>query len=377
MSQVGQVDWIANASTQSLLVAEARGPVIGQLYLFVLIVIVVVVATKLAILWSSDQRATVVAEVSRDRDILALTIGWMVLPTLVLAIVSVVHPIYSPRYVSASAPGAALLFSFICVRAFPGTFGPTRLSDLRANRRLSRRLVATLGTAAAVLLVIGYVESASALQEDLKSPAQYLAQHAQNGDAVALPDHALTSAINYYLARDNRLIPLWPQLGVRQRYVEGFDLLLHPSGRLPRRVWLLADGSVSVARFEKAAVQDGYAAVNYIPFNGSALFLYDSTLPYGTVIDPSSGATLSGSSAVVVSLWHHTAGTGITRVQFALTGGTYSKTVIGTAQFTRAGYILKWNTTAIPNGTYLLQSLATDAAGRTNFTPAITIKVGN
>jgi hypothetical protein len=377
MSQVGQVDWIANASTQSLLIAEARGPVIGQLYLFVLIVIFVVVATKLAIVWSSDQRATVVAEVSRDRDILALTIGWVVLPTLILAIISVAHPIYSPRYVSASAPGAALLFSFICVRAFPGTFGPTRASDQLANRKLPRRMMTTLGAAAAVLLVIGYFESASTLQEDLKSPAQYLAQHVQIGDAVALPDHALTSAINYYLASDNRLIPLWPQLGVQQRYVEGFDLLLHPSGRLPHRVWLLADGSVSVTRFEKALVQDGYVAVNFIRFNGSALFLYDSTLPDGAVIVPSSGATLSGTSAILDSLWHDIYGVGITKVQFALTGGTYSKTVIGTARLTGAGYILTWNTTGIANGTYLLQSLAIDGKGKTNFSPAITIKVGN
>jgi hypothetical protein len=238
-------------------------------------------------------------------------------------------------------------------------------------------MMAILGTAAAVLLVIGYVESASTLQEDLKSPGQYLAQHAQNGDAVALPDHALTSAINYYLASDNRPIPLWPQLGVRQRYVEGFDLLLHPSGRLPHRVWLLADGSVSVARFQKAAVQDGYQAVNYIQFNGSALILYDSTLPVGAVIVPSSGATLSGTSAILDSRWLHVYGVNIAKVQFALTGGSYSKTVIGTAGLTGAGYLYAWNTTGIPNGTYLLQSLATDRAGKTNFSPAITIKVAN
>ena len=90
--------------------------------------------------------------------------------------------------------------------------------------------MAILGVAATVVLVIGYSASASTLQEDLQSPARYLAQHAQKGDVIALSDHAVTSVFEYYLADDKRLIPLWPQLGVQQRYVEGFDLSLHPSG---------------------------------------------------------------------------------------------------------------------------------------------------
>lgn len=376
VGQVGQVDWIGSESTESRLLAEVRGPVIGQLYLFVLFVLAVAVVTKLALTWNGGGRSSVVEGVRRDRDILGLTIGWAVIPTVALAALSFAHPIYSVRYVCASTPAVALLAAFLCVRVFPKALGPTCDSEQAANSRLPRGMMALFGAAAAVLLVVGFVESASSLQEDLKSPAEYLAEHARSGDAIALPDHALTSSIDYYLASDHRLLPLWPQLGVRQRYVEGFDLLLHPSGRLPSRVWFLSDGSVPVTRFEKAVVEDGYALRNYIRFNGSVLFLYDSTLPDGAVIIPSSGATLGGTSAVLDSLWH-TNGVRITKVQFALTGGSYSKTVIGTAQFTRVGYTLRWNTTGTPNGTYLLQSLATDETGKTNFSPAITIKVGN
>ena len=62
-------------------------------------------------------------------------VGWAILPTLILSIVSLVHPIYSDRYVSASAPGVALLAAFACVRAFPEVLDPTRISNGTADRR--------------------------------------------------------------------------------------------------------------------------------------------------------------------------------------------------------------------------------------------------
>ena len=176
LGEVGQVNWIARQSTNSRLLAEIRGPLIGQSYDFVLFVIVVVVATKLAIIWNRDVRATVVKSISRDRDILALTLGWVVVPTVVLSIVSFAHPIYSDRYVAASAPGAALLAAFILVRVFPKILDPSRASDPMPRRAVRSRLLAAFGVAAAVLLVIGYLGSASSLQEDLESPARYAAQ---------------------------------------------------------------------------------------------------------------------------------------------------------------------------------------------------------
>ena len=91
--EVGQVNWIANESTANRLLTEVRGPAVGQFYDFVLIVIVVLAATKLALVWNGGGRDSVVERVSADRDILALTIGWAVIPTLVLSIVSFVHPI--------------------------------------------------------------------------------------------------------------------------------------------------------------------------------------------------------------------------------------------------------------------------------------------
>ena len=41
------------------------------------------------------------------------------------------------------------------------------------------------------------------------------------------------------------------------------------------------------------------------------------------------------------------------------------------------GYYYPWNTTTVPDGTYTLQSLATDEAGNTTYSAAITVKVSN
>jgi hypothetical protein len=378
IGEVGQVNWIANESFGNRLLDEVRGPVVGQLYDFVLFVIVVVALVKFASIWNRDVRNSVVDRISHDRDILALLIGWTVVPTVILALASFDHPIYALRYVAASAPGAALLVAFLCVRAFPQILDPSRHADRSAKRNLGSRFLATFGLALATLLVIGYLTSASAQQEDLQGPALFAAQHAQHGDVIALPDHAITSAISYYLASDKRHIDLWPQLGVGQRYVEGFDLSGHPSGGFPTRVWLVADGSVpGVTRFQRALEKDGYLVEGQKQFNGSTLLVYDSTRPPTTVVVPSSGAILSGTHTVLGAT-ASSDGAGIKKIQFVLSGGQYPQRVIGTTIFNEGEAVLGlWNTTTVPNGTYTLQSLATDEAGRNGYSPAITIKVEN
>ena len=103
----------------------------------------------------------------------------------------------------------------------------------------------------------------------------------------------------------------------------------------------------------------------------------DNTPPTTAVIIPSNGATVSGTAATLDATASASYGVGITKVQFVLTGGAYNKTVIGTAGLTLYGYLYGWNTTTVPDGTYTLQSLATDGAGNTTYSAPITIKVGN
>ena len=78
IGEVGQVNWIANETIETRLLAEVRGPVVGQLYDFVLIVLAVVIVTKLALVWNGGGRDAVVERVSQDREILGLTLGWAV-----------------------------------------------------------------------------------------------------------------------------------------------------------------------------------------------------------------------------------------------------------------------------------------------------------
>jgi uncharacterized membrane protein len=378
IGEVGQVNWIANVSTGSRLSTELRGPVVGQLYDLVVFVIVVLALAKLAAIWNRDVRAAVGAQVSRDRDIFALAIGWAVLPTVVLSIASISHPIYANRYVTASAPGAALLVAFVFVRVFPATLDPARTADRSARRGLGHRMMALFGAVAAVLLVIGYLSSASAVQEDLQGPARYAAQHARRGDVIALPDHAITAAINYYLAKDNRVIPLWPQLGVRQRYVEGFDLSADPSSssRVPRRVWLVNDGSVArIAHFGEILSEDGYVFSMQKQFAGVTLQLYH--LAYGTttsVVLPSDGAMVSGHVLIDATV----SGTPqLQRVVFQATGLSVHDATIGVSIRTLVGWADSWDTNKVPNGSYRVRSVLVLSDGARIFSPFVAIHVDN
>ncbi len=94
-----------------------------------------------------------------------------------------------------------------------------------------------------------------------------------------------------------------------------------------------------------------------------------------TVLVPSTGATLSGTSAVLDA--SASAPAGVAKVQFVLTGGSYNQTVIATATPTLYGYIALWDTTGPSNGSYTLQSLVTDAGGQTAYSPGIAITVNN
>ena len=103
----------------------------------------------------------------------------------------------------------------------------------------------------------------------------------------------------------------------------------------------------------------------------------DNTPPSTAVIIPATGADLSGTSATLDATASASYGVGITKVQFVLTGGSYNKTVLGTATPTLYGYLFSLNTTTVVNGTYTLQSLATDGAGNTAYSTGITVTVGN
>jgi Bacterial Ig domain len=92
------------------------------------------------------------------------------------------------------------------------------------------------------------------------------------------------------------------------------------------------------------------------------------------VFVPANDATLSG--IAVLDAW----ATGyflVTKVEFYLTSASQHDTLIGTATRTPYGWAIRWNTTTVANGTYQLQSVAYDVAGRSGHSNGITITVKN
>jgi hypothetical protein len=96
--------------------------------------------------------------------------------------------------------------------------------------------------------------------------------------------------------------------------------------------------------------------------------------PVTSMISPKNGATLKG------GLWLDASATdidGVTKVDFRLTGGTLHSALIATGTPTTFGWLAGWSTTSVPNGTYKLQTVAFDAAGKSSESTSITITVAN
>jgi hypothetical protein len=96
--------------------------------------------------------------------------------------------------------------------------------------------------------------------------------------------------------------------------------------------------------------------------------------PFTHILLPSNGAALTGAAVLDASAADTP---GITSVVFEVSGGTLNDQVVATATPTVFGWVTKWNTTSVPNGTYALQSVATDAAASTQTSNPVTVTVNN
>ena len=92
------------------------------------------------------------------------------------------------------------------------------------------------------------------------------------------------------------------------------------------------------------------------------------------IIVPSNGAELSGIVALDALSGDDVP---VTKVTFHLSGGTGTDELIGTAAATCCGWVSRWKTTSVPNGTYTLRSEAYIASGKHSYSPAIKITVKN
>jgi major membrane immunogen (membrane-anchored lipoprotein) len=97
--------------------------------------------------------------------------------------------------------------------------------------------------------------------------------------------------------------------------------------------------------------------------------------PVSTVVIPKSGANLDGTELLDASA--NDPDSPISSVQYLVSGGSLNDYVIATGHPTYYGWLANWNTTTEPDGTYTLQSMATDAAGNVAYSAGVTVVLDN
>lgn len=110
------------------------------------------------------------------------------------------------------------------------------------------------------------------------------------------------------------------------------------------------------------------------PIAASATSPSVTTSPSTSVLLPSSGATLAGNEFLDAGASDPA---GVTRVEFRVTGGGLTDSLISESTPTYYGYIGAWNTTTVANGSYSIQSVAYDAAGNSTYSAPTQITVAN
>ena len=101
-----------------------------------------------------------------------------------------------------------------------------------------------------------------------------------------------------------------------------------------------------------------------------------TTQYFTSVLVPANGATLAGRSYFDAEAAD---GPGVTKVLFELSGGPsdLSDQVIATATPTIYGWLAAWDSASVANGSYTLQSVATDADANTDTSTAVSLTVDN
>jgi virginiamycin B lyase len=135
--------------------------------------------------------------------------------------------------------------------------------------------------------------------------------------------------------------------------------------------WLCSWNTATVPNGSYTLVSEAIGAGGTTFSSGTSITV--SNPPTTSVLIPSNGATLSGSTYLDSSA------TNATSVEFRLFGGVYgyNAPVLCTAALTYYGWLCSWDTTTVPNGSYVLVSEAFGSGGGSAFSSGVNITVKN
>jgi hypothetical protein len=153
-----------------------------------------------------------------------------------------------------------------------------------------------------------------------------------------------------------------------------FNKALIATATLTAYGWLATWDTTTVPNGSYTLQSVAYDAAFLSTYSAGVAITVNNPPPTTSVLVPSSGATLSGSQWLDASASGKVA---VNKVEFHLTGGTLNDVVVATGTPTYYGWLAGWNTATVANGTYTLQSVATDASGNVGSSTPITITVSN
>ena len=139
--------------------------------------------------------------------------------------------------------------------------------------------------------------------------------------------------------------------------------------------WLASWNSTTVPNGTYSLQSEASDGAGYQGVSPGVTVVVDNPSPTTSVLIPSNGASVSGAQVVLDA--SASANVGVTQVEFSLTGGSLNNAIIATATPSYYGWIASWNSTTVPDGTYTLQSEASDGGGNQGVSPAISVTVAN
>ena len=139
--------------------------------------------------------------------------------------------------------------------------------------------------------------------------------------------------------------------------------------------WLAAWNSTTVPDGTYTLQAEAYDGAGLHGFSAGVTVVVENTPPSTSVLIPSSGTSVSGTQMTLDA--SATPNVGVNQVQFRLTGGSLDNALIATATPTFYGWLAQWNSATVPNGTYTLQSEASDGAGYQGVSTGVTVVVDN